>query len=170
MIELFNENAFACSKLTTKKFSINPILHSFQAVVNQYTIDHELIESFLKSMEMDLYHNEYDKGGFQQYVYGSAEVVGLMCLQVFTCEKGNYMELVHYARKLGEAFQKINFLRDLKDDYLGRGRSYFPQVDNPVAGSVFYPAGHCISRSCLHARRLPVWTGIHCHSAGDRSA
>ncbi len=112
-----------------KGFSFNPILYSFQKVVNHYHIDHELIESFLKSMEMDLHRTEYDSSGFQQYVYGSAEAVGLMCLKIFTFEKGNYQELIPYARKLGEAFQKINFLRDLRDDYIDRGRSYFPRLD-----------------------------------------
>lgn len=144
-----------------KGFSFNPILHSFQAVVNQYHIDHELIESFLKSMEMDLYHKEYDKGGFQQYVYGSAEVVGLMCLQVFTFEKGNYQELVHYARKLGEAFQKINFLRDLKDDYLDRGRSYFPQVDmtrfdDRTKQELEKDIQHDFDESLIGIRKLPT--------------
>jgi phytoene/squalene synthetase len=80
-------------------------------------------------MEMDLHRTEYDPGGFQKYVYGSAEVVGLMCLKIFTDEEKNYDEFVYSARKLGEAFQKINFLRDLKDDFHERGRSYFPHVD-----------------------------------------
>jgi len=110
--------------------SLNPILQSFQLVVRQYKIEHELIESFLKSMEMDLYFQDYDAAGYNEYIYGSAEVVGLMCLRVF-CE-GNHSEfdrLCEPARKLGAAFQKVNFLRDLKSDFVDRGRTYFPGVD-----------------------------------------
>jgi phytoene synthase len=110
--------------------SLNPILQSFQLVVKQYKIEHELIASFLKSMEMDLYFQDYDAEGYNEYIYGSAEVVGLMCLRVF-CE-GNYTEfdrLCESARKLGSAFQKVNFLRDLKSDFVDRGRTYFPGVN-----------------------------------------
>lgn len=112
------------------KISLNPILHSFQLVVNEYHIEHELIEAFLHSMEMDLYFNDYDQSKYEEYIYGSAEVVGLMCLRVF-CE-GNeeaYQRLKASARSLGAAFQKVNFLRDMKSDYYERGRTYFPQVD-----------------------------------------
>ena len=110
--------------------SLNPILHSFQWVVRQYSIDRELIDAFLKSMEMDLYVNEYTDNSYQEYIYGSAEVVGLMCLRVF-CEGDLAMfdRLKEPARKLGAAFQKVNFLRDLKDDYIDRGRVYFPGVN-----------------------------------------
>ncbi|RRA99236.1 phytoene/squalene synthase family protein [Larkinella rosea] len=110
--------------------SLNPILHSFQSVVRTYSIDRKLIDAFLKSMEMDLYCNEYTDNSYQEYIYGSAEVVGLMCLRVF-CE-GNlamFDRLKEPARKLGAAFQKVNFLRDLKSDYVDRGRIYFPGVD-----------------------------------------
>jgi 15-cis-phytoene synthase len=112
------------------KISLNPILHSFQLVVNEYKIEHELIEAFLHSMEMDLYFNDYDQTKYEEYIYGSAEVVGLMCLRVF-CE-GNeeaYQRLKASACSLGAAFQKVNFLRDMKSDYYERGRTYFPQVD-----------------------------------------
>jgi phytoene/squalene synthetase len=112
------------------KMSTNPILHSFQWVVNEFKIDHHLINAFLDSMEMDLTKQEYTPEEFQKYVYGSAEVVGLMCLRVFY--KGQdeaYNALIHPARKLGEAFQKINFLRDIHSDYEERGRFYFPGVD-----------------------------------------
>ncbi|WP_266362089.1 phytoene/squalene synthase family protein [Tellurirhabdus rosea] len=110
--------------------SLNPVLHSFQLVVHQYKIEQELIEAFLKSMEMDLYFQDYNDNGYQEYIYGSAEVVGLMCLRVF-CEGDSamYDRLLAPARKLGSAFQKVNFLRDLKSDYLERGRIYFPGVD-----------------------------------------
>lgn len=110
--------------------SLNPILQSFQLVVRQYKIEHELIESFLKSMEMDLYFQDYDAKGYDEYIYGSAEVVGLMCLRVF-CEGdlAEFNRLCEPARKLGAAFQKVNFLRDLKSDFVDRGRTYFPGVD-----------------------------------------
>jgi 15-cis-phytoene synthase len=113
-----------------QKISTNPILHSFQQVVNSYNIPHDLIISFLDSMEMDLEKVEYSKGEYQKYIYGSAEVVGLMCLKVF-CNGNNvlYEELKSPAQSLGEAFQKVNFLRDLKDDFQERGRVYFPNVD-----------------------------------------
>jgi 15-cis-phytoene synthase len=110
--------------------SLNPVLHSFQQIVNQYKIDYELIDAFLHSMEMDLHQQAYTNDKYAEYIYGSAEVVGLMCLRVF-CE-GNtaqYDQLKDGARQLGAAFQKVNFLRDLKSDYIDRGRTYFPNVD-----------------------------------------
>ena len=112
------------------KISLNPILNSFQQVIHAYEIDYDLIETFLKSMEMDLYKNEYDEAGYKAYILGSAEVVGLMCLKVFV--DGNqkrYLELKEPAMQLGSAFQKINFLRDLHADYRSLGRTYFPGVD-----------------------------------------
>ena len=112
------------------KISANPILNSFQEVVHEYDIDRELIETFLKSMEMDLQKVDYTDEKYQQYILGSAEVVGLMCLHVFTeGDKKLFEELKPYAMKLGAAFQKVNFLRDLKDDYHVLGRTYFPGVD-----------------------------------------
>ncbi len=113
-----------------EKISLNPVLHSFQMVVHQYEIEHELIEAFLYSMEMDLYHSDYSQEGYEKYIYGSAEVVGLMCLRVF-CEgdKALYQQLKADAQSLGAAFQKINFLRDIKSDFQERGRTYFPGVD-----------------------------------------
>jgi phytoene/squalene synthetase len=110
--------------------SLNPVLHAFQQVVNEFDIDHELIRAFLHSMEMDLSESFYDQSSYQTYIYGSAEVVGLMCLQVF-CEgdRQMYAQLKPHARSLGAAFQKVNFLRDMKDDFDVRGRVYFPGVD-----------------------------------------
>lgn len=110
--------------------SLNPILHSFQQVVNYYDIDHELIEAFFNSMESDLSKFHYDDQGYRDYIYGSAEVVGLMCLHVF-CEgnKNQYAHLKPYAKALGAAFQKVNFLRDIKADSEGLKRVYFPGVD-----------------------------------------
>ena len=113
-----------------EKISLNPILNSFQQVVNAFNIDRDLIETFLKSMEMDLYKNDYDEEGYKAYILGSAEVVGLMCLKVFVDgDEKRYQELKEPAMQLGSAFQKINFLRDLHADYHALGRNYFPGVD-----------------------------------------
>ena len=113
-----------------QKISLNPILNAFQYVVNTYQIPHELIDTFLKSMEMDLEKKAYDKATYDEYILGSAEVVGLMCLKVFL--EGNqkeYDRLKMNAMKLGSAFQKINFLRDLNEDYNDLGRTYFPGIN-----------------------------------------
>jgi len=110
--------------------SLNPILQSFQETVNAYEIDRSLIEQFLHSMEMDLKNIDYNSELYEEYILGSAEVVGLMCLQVFVeGDKKAYEILKPYAMKLGSAFQKVNFLRDLKDDYHILGRTYFPNLD-----------------------------------------
>ena len=113
-----------------EKISLNPVLNSFQQVVNTFEIDRDLIETFLKSMEMDLYKNDYDEEGYKAYILGSAEVVGLMCLKVFVDgSEERYQTLKKPAMQLGSAFQKINFLRDLHADYKKLGRTYFPGVD-----------------------------------------
>ncbi|MBM3428794.1 MAG: phytoene/squalene synthase family protein [Bacteroidetes bacterium] len=112
------------------RISLNPILNAFQSVVHQYNIEWELIDTFLKSMEMDLDDRVYDQSEYETYILGSAEVVGLMCLRVFT--RGNneqYLHLKPSAMRLGAAFQKINFLRDLKSDFEILGRVYFPGID-----------------------------------------
>ena len=110
--------------------SLNPILHSYQAVVNRYGIEAELYDTFLRSMEMDLSDSVHDQRSYETYILGSAEVVGLMCLRVF-CEGDDalYHRLRPAAMKLGAAFQKVNFLRDLKDDHMNLGRTYFPGID-----------------------------------------
>lgn len=110
--------------------SLNPILHSFQRVVNQYSIEPELYHTFLDSMAMDLTNTYHDQRSYATYILGSAEVVGLMCLRVF-CEGDDalYQRLKPAAMKLGAAFQKVNFLRDLKDDHQNLGRTYFPGID-----------------------------------------
>ena len=110
--------------------SLNPILHSFQMTVNKYHIDPDLIGAFFQSMEKDLDRNSYDDLGYKEYIYGSAETVGLMCLSVF-CEGDSkqFHHLKPHARSLGAAFQKVNFLRDIKNDREILGRSYFPDVD-----------------------------------------
>ena len=127
LITDFKQQAFTA---IDQKISLNPVLQSFQLVVNQYSIEKELICSFLNSMEMDIDRKIFDAGGYQSYIHGSAEVIGLMCLHVF-CEgdKALYQELAPPARSLGSALQKINFLRDIKADYTERGRIYFPGVD-----------------------------------------
>jgi phytoene synthase len=112
-----------------EKISLNPILNSFQATIHRFNIDIELVDTFLKSMEMDLTNKSYDQKAFDEYVLGSAEVVGLMCLHVFCRDKKVFDHLKPSAMKLGSAFQKINFLRDLNADYSGLGRIYFPGLD-----------------------------------------
>lgn len=113
-----------------ERISLNPILNAFQSTVNKFSIDHDLIARFLKSMEMDLYRSTYDDAAFREYVLGSAEVVGLMCLKVFCKgDQSSYKRLQPYAMSLGSAFQKINFLRDLNADYVGMGRVYFPGIE-----------------------------------------
>jgi 15-cis-phytoene synthase len=126
LLERFKQDTFSAIE---ERISLNPILNSFQSTVNKYRIGHELIVQFLKSMEMDLHKNTHDEKSFQEYILGSAEVVGLMCLCVF-CDgdKTKYEHLKPYAMSLGSAFQKINFLRDLNADYLGMGRVYFPGI------------------------------------------
>ena len=113
------------------KISTNPILNSFQHTVNKYNIDYRLIDSFLKSMKMDLKKIKYNsEKEYKQYIYGSADVVGLMCLKVFL--DGNekyYQKLKPNAMALGSAFQKVNFLRDLNADFHELNRTYFPNLD-----------------------------------------
>ncbi len=118
-------------KALDNKISLNPVLNSFQATVHKYAIPKSLIDAFMKSMKQDLYKKEYTTfDEYSDYIYGSADVVGLMCLKVFV--KGNdakYEELKHSAMRLGSAFQKVNFLRDLKADYEELNRTYFPNTD-----------------------------------------
>ena len=117
-------------KAIDRKISVNPILNSFQAVVNEYSIDNELIALFFRSMETDLDRSAHNESSYGEYILGSAEVVGLMCLRVFTDNNDAlYQQLKPGAMKLGAAFQKVNFLRDLKSDYQELGRAYFPGVD-----------------------------------------
>ena len=112
-----------------RKISLNPILNSFQITVNQYNIPHHLIEAFFKSMEMDLSNTSYNSKAYNEYIYGSAEVVGLLCLYIF-CEgdQQKYIQLKPFAQSLGAAFQKVNFLRDIRSDYQQLNRTYFPGV------------------------------------------
>ncbi|MCO6475602.1 MAG: phytoene/squalene synthase family protein [Phaeodactylibacter sp.] len=127
LLQRFREDTY---RAIEERISLNPVLHAFQATVHQYQIERELIDAFLDSMEMDLHHDRYHDSLYKQYIYGSAEVVGLMCLRVF-CEGDDamYQRLKAPACSLGSAFQKINFLRDMKSDFDERGRVYFPGVD-----------------------------------------
>ena len=127
---LFEEFKTATYDAIERGISLNPILHSFQMTVNQYGIDHALIDAFLYSMELDLGKHTYDRAGYETYIYGSAEVVGLMCLYIF-CEgnQAQYDALKAAAKSLGSAFQKVNFLRDVKADFEGLDRMYFPDCD-----------------------------------------
>lgn len=123
----FREETF---KAIDRGFSINPILDSFQMAVRKYRIDTDLVDAFLTAMEMDLDHEVYSPELLKTYIYGSAEVVGLMCLRVFYFdEPEKYDQLVAPARKLGEAFQKVNFLRDAREDFDTKGRIYFQNID-----------------------------------------
>jgi phytoene/squalene synthetase len=122
----FKNSAFEAIK---DGISLNPVLHSFQLTVNKYKIDHELILKFIESMEMDITVKDHTENSFNEYVLGSAEVVGLMCLKIFCEEDENrYNVLKPSAMKLGAAFQKVNFLRDVQNDYELLGRNYFPDV------------------------------------------
>ena len=118
------------SRAIANGISFNPILHAFQDTVNRNKIDPEYIHAFLYSMEMDLQDQKYDRSLYEQYIYGSAEVVGLMCLRVFCKgDDAQFASLVQPARKLGSAFQKVNFLRDIRSDLVDRKRVYFPGLD-----------------------------------------
>ena len=129
--ELLNLFELDLKKSIKDKISLNPILNSFQKTLNKYEIDYELVNSFLKSMKSDLNKKQYlSSKEFDEYVYGSADVVGLMCLKVFVKgDQKQYNDLKPYAMSLGSAFQKVNFLRDLKADHDGLNRSYFPNLD-----------------------------------------
>ncbi len=127
LLEKFRQDTYTSIK---DGISLNPVLHSFQRVVNEFNIERELIDAFLDSMEMDLDYSRYQENLYKTYIYGSAEVVGLMCLKVFcNGDQAKYDKLKASACSLGSAFQKVNFLRDMKSDFDERGRVYFPGVD-----------------------------------------
>ena len=129
--ELFKRFVDDLNHSLKQKISLNPILNSFQNTVHKYNIDRDLINSFLKSMEQDLKKKKYESlQEYNEYIYGSADVVGLMCLKVFVSGRNDdYKKLKPYAMSLGSAFQKVNFLRDINDDYKKLNRVYFPGVD-----------------------------------------
>jgi len=113
-----------------RRLGTNPVLHSFQWAVNEYGIKRDLIDAFFESMMMDLVPSRHNKQTYERYIFGSAEVVGLMCLQIFYRDQPEkFEELKVYARKLGEAFQKVNFLRDINADLKERERVYFPELN-----------------------------------------
>jgi len=127
LLNKFKEDTFEAIRTG---ISLNPVLYSYQKVVNEYNIPLELTTAFFKSMEMDLSKKAYGEDMYEEYIYGSAEVVGLMCLKVFA--EGNdelFEQLKQPAKALGAAFQKVNFLRDMKSDFDERGRVYFPGID-----------------------------------------
>ncbi|GAB5419010.1 MAG: phytoene/squalene synthase family protein [Crocinitomicaceae bacterium] len=127
LLKEFKEDTY---KALDRGISLNPILNSFQASVNKYKIDRSLIDQFLHSMEMDLNPIDFEQTTYEEYILGSAEVVGLMCLKIFVYgNEADYQKLKPYAMKLGSAFQKINFLRDYSADYHELGRLYFPGID-----------------------------------------
>jgi len=127
LLEEFKKDTYTAIQ---RGISLNPILNSFQQTVNEYNIDHDLVAAFFHSMEMDLSQRTYDTKFFNEYVYGSAETVGLMCLHVFCEGKKEICEKLKFsARSLGAAFQKVNFLRDINADYNGLSRMYFPGCD-----------------------------------------
>lgn len=145
-----------------EKISTNPVLNSFQMVVHNYNIDRDLINAFLDSMEMDLHKQFYNQELYEKYIYGSAEVIGLMCLKVFCKgEESLYLHLKSSAMKLGSAFQKINFLRDIKADYEGLGRMYFPNTDftnfrNEEKSAIEYDISKDFSDGLEGIRQLPA--------------
>lgn len=132
--KLFNEFESDLAHALDRRISLNPILNAFQEVVHRYNIDQELIDAFMDSMRADLYKQNYGTvEEYENYIYGSADVVGLMCLKIFVNgDQALYDELRHPAEKLGSAFQKVNFLRDLKDDFEQLNRSYFPTMSQGV--------------------------------------
>lgn len=126
---LFNDFSVDLEKALLNKIHLNPILNSFQHTFHKYKIDKELVESFMKSMRMDLIKKKYSVEEYKEYIYGSADVVGLMCLKVFVQgDNSLYNKLKNNAMKLGSAFQKVNFLRDLKADKEDLNRTYFPNT------------------------------------------
>jgi|TARA_B110000971_G_scaffold113874_1_gene116809 phytoene/squalene synthetase len=128
LLDNFEADLFTSIK---DKISLNPILNSFQLTVNTFKIDHDLIKAFMKSMRLDLKKSTYKtQAEYEEYIYGSADVVGLMCLKVFVKgDEKKFNNLKKPAMALGSAFQKVNFLRDLKDDFQELERNYFPNVD-----------------------------------------
>jgi len=144
------------------RFSLNPVLHSFQYVVTTYKIPDELVQAFLKSMKADLSKSNYDnKAKIDEYIYGSAEAVGLMCLKVFiNGDESRFNDLRYPAKKLGAAFQKVNFLRDMKTDIQQLNRNYFPEIagntfNNAIKKQIISDIESDFSSSYLGIRKLP---------------
>jgi len=158
LLDKFSKDTF---QAIADGISTNPVLQSFQTVVNKFDIDLDLVHAFLHSMHMDLEPVEYDRKTYEEYILGSAEVVGLMCLKVFVDgDEAKYQALKPFAMKLGSAFQKVNFLRDLKEDSTTLGRTYFPQLrncnlDGDIKASVEEEIQRDFSQALIGIRRLP---------------
>ncbi len=169
--KLLNEFIADTHKSIAERISLNPILNAFQEVVHQYQIDMELVNTFLKSMEMDLNQKDYDAAGLEAYILGSAEVVGLMCLKVFVDrDEAEYQRLKPSAMRLGAAFQKVNFLRDLQADYEGLGRTYFPEVsmdafDDQQKGKIEAAIKDDFKEALIGIRQLPKVARLGVYSA-----
>jgi len=161
--ELFKDFSFDLKKALKNKIHLNPILNSFQHTFHKYDIDISLVNAFMKSMEMDLSKKKYSTvKEFKEYIYGSADVVGLMCLKVFV--QGNkklYLSLKENAMSLGSAFQKVNFLRDLKADKEDLNRSYFPNtsfknLDEKNKGFIISDIENDFSKGLEGIKNLPI--------------
>ena len=159
LLSRFRDDTFLALE---ERISLNPIMQSFQETVSQYEIDHELIKQFLRSMEMDLHKIDYNSELYKEYILGSAEVVGLMCLHIFVNgDKVEFERLKPSAMILGSAFQKVNFLRDMKDDYDVLGRTYFPNVDikafdNQVKAEIEKEIAHEFQLALEGIKKLPT--------------
>lgn len=159
LLSRFRDDTFLALE---ERISLNPIMQSFQETVSQYEIDHELIKQFLRSMEMDLHKIDYNSELYKEYILGSAEVVGLMCLHIFVNgDKEEFERLKPSAMILGSAFQKVNFLRDMKDDYDVLGRTYFPNVDikafdNQVKAEIEKEIAHEFQLALEGIKKLPT--------------
>lgn len=159
LLSRFRDDTFLALE---EKISLNPIMQAFQETVSQYEIDHELIKQFLRSMEMDLHKIDYNSELYKEYILGSAEVVGLMCLHIFVNgDKAEFERLKPSAMILGSAFQKVNFLRDMKDDYDVLGRTYFPNVDikafdNQVKAEIEKEIAHEFQLALEGIKKLPT--------------
>lgn len=165
--EGYNQKELLCEfiddyhKALKREISLNPVLNSFQKVVNMYQI-HSLVDDFLESMKKDLGEIKYStEEEYKQYIYGSADVVGLMCLKVFVHgDESKYKELKPYAEKLGSAFQKVNFLRDFSDDFKNLGRSYFPNIqcgniDHHTKQEIIEDIKEDFSQALIGIQKLP---------------
>jgi len=159
LLAKFKEDTFQALE---DRISLNPIMQSFQETIHRFAIDKKLILQFLKSMEMDLQKLDYNSDLYKEYILGSAEVVGLMCLQIFVNgDKEQFERLKPYAMVLGSAFQKVNFLRDMKDDYHTLGRSYFPDLDfslfdNDVKSSIEKEIEKEFREALVGIKKLPA--------------
>ena len=170
--KLFNDFEIEMYKAIENKISLNPILNAFQETVHTYNIPAELYEAFMKSMRMDLHKSTYlTTEEYETYIYGSADVVGLMCLKVFVKgDQEKYDELKNDAMKLGSAFQKVNFLRDLKADYEDLSRSYFPntnleQLDEASKQKIIQEIEDDFAKALRGIAKLPVEAKLGVYTA-----